>query len=481
MEAKKTITSMGEEYEVREIPPPPSGWDTLRGKVRWIGPGFIVSGLEVGTGELIVCSIAGAMYGAAFAWTILLSAIIKVTNNYLWAKYTIATGESPMRLFARIRPFLWLVWLYMFSVVISDAWFFSGCSSSAGTSLFELTKAGSYMLWGYVIAIIAVIVLAGPKVIYNVVEKIVTVTSLMLTAGMIGVVIATGARYPEAVGEFIRGMFSFGYIPPKPGALAFMVTMFGWAFGGGQLEMTRYAIYAREKGYAMGQYIAHLTGLRAKPEEIPVKGFMPSTSSESLKNFKAWLSLLKTDMIYVYTPLALFGSLGYMFSGMTILKPLGLVPAGIKTAVEQARYFGEYVGPWGFALFLFLAAINLWDTYLAVMDGNSRVMAEGMWQAIPAVRRRPQRDWYYMWVAIFTICAFVLAFVASPAVLVQTGSTLGAAFMFITMISVLYVTYKGLPKEYWPHPIHTIILIGGIAFYIFLTGTVIAGFFGIKL
>ena len=78
----------------RPIPPPPPGTETLRGLIAWIGPAYIMAGLEVGSGEMIFAAQAGAIVGTALAWCILLSGIFKTINDEFSIRYVMATGES---------------------------------------------------------------------------------------------------------------------------------------------------------------------------------------------------------------------------------------------------------------------------------------------------------------------------------------------------------------------------------------------------
>ena len=54
-------------------PPPIDPPTTLAGRLREIGPGIIISGAIVGSGELIVTTKLGAEAGFALLWLILFS------------------------------------------------------------------------------------------------------------------------------------------------------------------------------------------------------------------------------------------------------------------------------------------------------------------------------------------------------------------------------------------------------------------------
>ena len=51
----------------------------LKGTLREIGPGIIIAGSVVGSGELIATTIAGAEAGFWLLWIILIGCIVKVS------------------------------------------------------------------------------------------------------------------------------------------------------------------------------------------------------------------------------------------------------------------------------------------------------------------------------------------------------------------------------------------------------------------
>jgi manganese transport protein len=57
-----------------EILNPPS---TLSGRIRYLGPGFILSAAIVGSGELIATTALGAKAGFVMFWLIILSCLRK--------------------------------------------------------------------------------------------------------------------------------------------------------------------------------------------------------------------------------------------------------------------------------------------------------------------------------------------------------------------------------------------------------------------
>ncbi|MGL4460942.1 MAG: divalent metal cation transporter, partial [Planctomycetia bacterium] len=105
--------------EVRE--PPTTLWQTLRN----IGPGIVLAGTIVGSGELLVTTSLGAKYGFVFLWLILFSCVVKVFVQIELGRYAISSGKPTLgainelngpRLGARGfgRGAHWIVWWWFF-------------------------------------------------------------------------------------------------------------------------------------------------------------------------------------------------------------------------------------------------------------------------------------------------------------------------------------------------------------------------------
>src|SRR5215471_7562246 len=75
--------------------PPSSIWTALRK----IGPGIILAGTIVGSGELILTTGLGAKNGFIFLWLILFSCVIKVFVQIELGRYAISSGKPTLTAF----------------------------------------------------------------------------------------------------------------------------------------------------------------------------------------------------------------------------------------------------------------------------------------------------------------------------------------------------------------------------------------------
>ena len=86
------------EYDPYALPPeavqepPISLWTALRK----IGPGIILAGTIVGSGELLLTTALGAKTGFVFLWLILFSCVIKVFVQTELGRYAISSGKPTL-------------------------------------------------------------------------------------------------------------------------------------------------------------------------------------------------------------------------------------------------------------------------------------------------------------------------------------------------------------------------------------------------
>ena len=95
---------------------------TIGGILRHLGPGLIIAGSIVGSGELIATTIVGAEAGFWLLWIIIIGCVIKVLTQVEMGRYTISSGKTSLGAMAevpgpRIRGrgnWLTLYWFLMF-------------------------------------------------------------------------------------------------------------------------------------------------------------------------------------------------------------------------------------------------------------------------------------------------------------------------------------------------------------------------------
>ncbi|HEV7279432.1 MAG TPA: Nramp family divalent metal transporter [Pirellulaceae bacterium] len=132
---------------VSMVEEPPRNWLGIAARM---GPGMIVAGSIVGSGELIATTSTGAQAGFTLLWLILLGCVIKVFAQVELGRYSISSGKTTMEAMAEVpgpsipRRGNWLVWYWLAMFVASIAQL-GGIVGSVGQSLaisVPLTETG---------------------------------------------------------------------------------------------------------------------------------------------------------------------------------------------------------------------------------------------------------------------------------------------------------------------------------------------------
>lgn len=113
-----------QESAAMEVQDPPN---TIGGIVRRLGPGLIVAGSIVGSGELIATTSTGAQAGFWLLWLILIGCVIKVFVQVEFGRFAITTGKTTMEALSEVPgPRIrnrgnWLIWYWFIMFVASIA------------------------------------------------------------------------------------------------------------------------------------------------------------------------------------------------------------------------------------------------------------------------------------------------------------------------------------------------------------------------
>ncbi len=95
---------------------------TLGATLLRLGPGMIIAGSIVGSGELIATTKAGAEAGFWLLWLIIVGCVIKVSTQIEFGRYTITWSQTPLKALDSVPgPRLkvnWLIWCWVIMIVL---------------------------------------------------------------------------------------------------------------------------------------------------------------------------------------------------------------------------------------------------------------------------------------------------------------------------------------------------------------------------
>ncbi len=214
-------------WHVDRLPEPPRpGW---RLWVGLIGPGVVLAGTSIGSGEWLFGPAVSAQYGATLLWIASISILLQVFCNLMMMRYTLYCGEPILVGGMRTWPGP-LPWIGAYALLdLTSIWPYNASNAAvplAAAFIGHLPGAGSIgvlgqmlseerlvRLLGIVIFVLAFVPLIFGGTIYRMLEKVMTV-KLVLVLGYLAFVAAFMVS-PRVAWEVCTGFFAFGTYPER--------------------------------------------------------------------------------------------------------------------------------------------------------------------------------------------------------------------------------------------------------------------------
>jgi len=401
---------------------PPTGF---LGALRSIGPGLILAGAIVGSGELIATTVLGAENGYSLLWLILLSCVVKVVVQDAIGRYAIATGETGLEGLNRVPgPRLgasWPVWFWL--LMVSAVMFpVGGMLGAVGEVLNGLAPSVSVTAWVWIIDAVTLALLLGGR--YAIIEK----TSMALVCLFTVVTVGAACLLMTDPTYFSWSDILAGLSFQRPdGGLATAAAVFG-ATGVGAGELIMYPYWCIEKGYA--RY--------AGP---------PDGSSAWLRRVQGWTKVMRVDVggaLVVYT----LSTVAFYLLGAGVLSKLGAPPAGANMVAALSNMYTATLGPWSLPLFLAGAVAVFYSSIFSATAAHGRILADfavvNGWCKRDDYRRRLLLIRLAVIAALLipTLCFFLIN---EPVFMVKIGGVAQALMLPVIGFSTIYLDRTRMP------------------------------------
>lgn len=423
-----------------EVQEPPA---SLGAALLKIGPGIILAGTIVGSGELILTTALGAQNGFVFLWLILFSCVIKVFVQVELGRYAISSGKPTLGALNEL-PFKgfsthWMVW-WWFGMMLCTVMQLGGMTGGVGQVL-QLTFPGfTEQVATTIIAALPAaegLLRARPEILwatltcgtamlliyhggYRRIEWLTTVIVVSVTLiTMLAVIALAWTDYPIRPGDLRKG---FEFQIPQTGMMtAFAV--FGIT-GVGATELFYYPYWCLEKGYA--RYVGRFDGTPAW--EARAKGWI------QVMQLDAWVSMV------VFT----ISTVAFYLLGAAVLHPQGLHPKGTALIDTLSKMYVGPFGEWTRILFLIGAGAVLFKTLYLACAANSRLAADFVIltgaapSGIAAVRVRIIRN-FCLFFPVLALTFYLL--LHDPQLMVKIGGIAQAATLPMIAAATVYFRY----------------------------------------
>lgn len=411
----------------------------LLDRIRYLGPGFILTASIVGSGELIMTTQLGAKAGFVCLWVVIFSCLIKVAVQLEFGKHAIYAGETTFAAFNKLPgPKFgranWSIWLWLALMPLKFLQV-AGVVGGVALILHKVVPSVGIVIWTAVTAAsVALLVFRGK---YGTIEKM----SVLMIGAFTVLTLASVVMLQQtdfAIGwADIAGGFTFE-LPAAYVAVA--LGAFGITGVGGD-EIMAYNYWLVEKGYASK------TGPRGDKSD-------PVWTARA----RGWIKIMYLDALLAMVAYTVVTAAFYVL-GAAILKPQGLVPDGKSMVDTLSQMYTRTLGPGAMGIFLAGAFVVLYSTLLSALGAWSRLFSDAFTRISgtdfndPHVRNRLVA--ILAWV-IPAIWGGLYLYFQAPGTMVMLGGIATALILLIVLFAAIHFRFRTLPAELKPSPVYDI-------------------------
>jgi manganese transport protein len=428
--------------DLKSIEDPPK---TLGETLKYLGPGMILVGSVVGSGEIMLTTSLGSIVGFSMLWFVLLSCWSKNIVQAELARYSVSSGEPFLHAFNRLPGklpgfrgkkvswyiYFWLLW------IIPGQLIGGGIYGGAGQAIHSVFPFMGSQWWTIVLAAMAsVIILTGT---YKSLERLMTVLVVTFTFITIACAVLLQLTEYAITWDEVRNGFSFAF---PAGAMLAALAMYGGT-GVGTGEQIVYTYWCVEKGYA------RFTG--------------PKDGSDAwVRRAKGWIKVMQTDVLLTLLLLTC-ATIPFYMLGAGVLFRQNVQPDGLETISVLSNMYTTTLGDWAYWLFIAGAFSVLYSTSVSGLGGGARSFADGM-----AVLGLIERNDYATRVKILRYWAVISPAMTSaayfyfqnPVWMLTLGHLFGAIKFPLIAGGTIYLRYKHLDKRIQPSKLTDVVLWG---------------------
>ena len=446
---------------------------TIAGILGSLGPGLLVAGAIVGSGELIATTVTGAEAGFWLLWLILLGCVIKVFVQVEIARYVIISGKTSLTALSeipgpRIGRLNWLVlfWFVMFLFSVGQLGGIIGGVGQALQIAVPLTEIGEnynqtvelktaaqvaessqpgsvtnlealnaqvlelksqvtdHYVWAGLISIVTAVFLVVGR--YRFIEAFATslVAGFTLMTVINVFLLQSHGEWAIQWADVMRGL-SFRLPPQSDGLypLATALATFG-IIGVGAGELVFYPYWCQEKGYA--RYVG------------------PNDGTEAwYGRAEGWLRVLRWDAfcsMIVYT----VSTVAFYLLGAAILHRVGMKPQGMELISTLVVMYRPVFGEWAGTVLLFGSFAVLYSTFFVTNASKARLASDAL-RVMGFRRDDPEsgRRCLVFFSGFFPIaCFLVYACFSKPTQLILAAGFTQALLLPMLSGAALYFRYQ---------------------------------------
>lgn len=377
-----------------------------------LGPGLLMAAAAIGVSHLVQSTRAGAAYGFAMVWAVVLANIFKYPFLEYGPRYAIATGESMIEGYKRLGN--WAIGIYIL-FTLGTVFVIQAAVTVVSASLAaKLTGiALSPFVWSIILLAICIILLMSGQ--YSALDGAI---KLIMAVLAISTVIAFGAALLQGpqneVAHFYPDIWDVA-------GVSFLIALMGWM---------------------------------PIPIDAAAWHSLWSLEREKQTQYKPNLkeSLLDFNIGYIGAALLALGFLGL---GALVMYGSGetFASSGAVFAGQLISLYTESLGDWTYTVIIICAFTTMFSTTFTVADAYPRVISRFAEVLLPDTFNQSNHLKLYriLLVAIPVFSLSVLYFLGDVfTLLIDFAATLS----FLTAPVLAYINYRLVTSDYVPQKCH---------------------------
>lgn len=428
-----------------------------------VGPGVIVLGISIGSGEFLLGPAVFVKHGLTLLWVTLIAILLQTVFNTEVMRYTLATGEPVFTGFMRTRPsataWAWFYAALYFLQVGWPAW--AGAAAGAIFYLYTQRVAGppdaaSIHAIGIATFLGCVAILSVGRRIERTLELLNWVLILCILGGflLLALLFVPSATWTAAAAGFAGYDVATGTFDLLPPGVDFFLlgglVAYSGAGGVGNLVLSN---WARDRGYGMAERAGYIPcAIGGRKVHLAHSGFTFAHSAENTSRWRGWWRIVRADQWGVFCVGALLGMVLPALLYVSFLPP-GTDIQGLGISAALAEGVSARAGAMLGLGIAFLGAWLLFKTQLDSLEGMVRAITDMLWTGsgrLRGWRGGDVRTVYYGVLTVVVMWGIAAMGVAQPIFLLKLGANFAGVVLIVSSLHVLYINTRLLPKHVRP-------------------------------
>ncbi len=434
------------------------------------GPSLIWCAEYIGSGEVILATRTGALFGTAALWAVAAAIVLKCSIGMIGARWTAVTGEGMIDLFDRIPgPRHWLVWVVLLLQLPAAVVSIGALARVAGVFLNSLLPLPhGPLVWGLAASLFAAGVAWTGR--FDLLKGVMSFFVMLIIAGATYVAVRTIPPLAE-VAKGIVGLVPLeipAWVPATSRVVSpshEILPLMGWAAGGFASQVW-YSYWVLGAGYGMAA-----TGSCGKPADTTRLSGIDAGEAVRLRG---WCRVVWADATLAAC-IGIVVTMAFMLAGAGVLRPAHLLPEGNQVAITLSTIFSENWGRGGAVLFLIAGSAAMVSTLIGQLSGWPRLLADCARIVCLPFARIPWKVQFRGLLAFFIVTNALAAIVYDPVKLVQLGGQLDGILLTPIQALALLVAFTCVLPRLMPRESFRVLRLGPLAILLLATATVVFG------